>query len=105
MALKLIDSTRNTAMIETKGQLSERGWALWEAPLPGWITLSPSGEGARLKKGRYRMEVFSGRIRAYVDSSFKGEGKPGELHVLDGAVALYNTRGEENALVLITRLA
>lgn len=102
MALKLVASGQNTALVETALVPSPRSWGTWKDELPVWALLERGGERIAVQ-GRFRLEVVTGETLVYEGSSRVGTLGPG-VSIVNGEIAIYCMKPDLLTQVVLTRL-
>lgn len=103
MALKLVDTGRDSALIESSGVASYRNWGTWKTDVPPWASVMEKGEELRVE-GRFRLEVLSSEILTYVNGPRLGTLGRG-VYILDGTVRMFIQSPNASAQAVLTRLA
>lgn len=102
MALKLVASGQNTALVETALVPSPRSWGTWKDDLPVWARLEKGGEMIAVK-GRFRLEVVTGETLVYEGSRRVGTLGPG-VNIVNGEISIYCMSPNLITQVVLTRL-
>lgn len=102
MALKLVASGQDTALVETALVPSPRSWGTWKDDLPVWALLEKDGERIAAQ-GRFRLEVVTGETLVYEGSRRVGTLTPG-VTIVNGEISLYCMNPNLVTQVVLTRL-